>query len=89
LGKPYGINLRYYCECLKGTSWELGEPHGNTMRTRKKQKIPPPPTPPSHVSDGSPKVSDAYKLHNYLPPYFRPIWESPLVEAIPKITMRL
>jgi hypothetical protein len=33
LGKPYAIKLRCYWEHLEGTTWELGEPHGNIIRT--------------------------------------------------------
>jgi hypothetical protein len=41
LHKPYGINLRCYWEGLEETTWELGEPYGNTLGTRKKTKNPP------------------------------------------------
>jgi hypothetical protein len=39
LGKPYKINLRCYLGTSWGRTWEVGEPCGNTLGTRKKPKL--------------------------------------------------
>jgi hypothetical protein len=37
MGKPYGIKLRCYWECLGLTTWELGELDGNKGKNTHKK----------------------------------------------------